>query len=34
MKFSKKQLEKMTDQIRLLFWGQGAILIEEANHDY
>jgi|LakMenEpi03Aug12_release.lakeMendotaPanAssembly.Ray.scaffolds.fasta_scaffold3333609_2 hypothetical protein len=26
MKFSKKQLEKMADQIRLLSWGQGAIL--------
>lgn len=26
MKFSKKQLEKMADQTRLLSWAQGAII--------
>jgi hypothetical protein len=31
MKFSKKQLEKAADQIRLLSWAQGAIITSSSG---
>ena len=34
MKFTKKQLEKMADQTRLLSWAQGAIITSASGFNF
>lgn len=34
MKFSKKQLEKLADQTRLLSWAQGAVITSTSGLDF
>lgn len=34
MKFTKKQLEKMADQTRLLSWAQGAIITSTTGFNF
>jgi hypothetical protein len=34
MKFSRKQLEKLADQVRLLSWAQGAVITSTSGLNF